>query len=162
MQVVDIATPSVCKKPTMINAWSCVICAVGTPITCLRQIIKRTRILTANKLMKSKLKTSVLNLGLLAAVSATAMVGNTAWAADPLAGRGKAETCLGCHGIPAYVNVYPTYHVPKIGGQHEQYLIAALTAYRNKTRSHGTMQANAAGLSDADIADIAAYFASLK
>lgn len=84
------------------------------------------------------------------------------FAGDPAAGRNKAETCLGCHGVADYVNVYPTFHVPKIGGQHEEYLIAALLAYKNRTRSHGTMQANASSLSDEDIADIAAYFASLK
>ena len=89
-------------------------------------------------------------------------VGGVAIAGDPEAGRTKAETCLGCHGAADYVNVYPTYHVPKIGGQHEQYLVAALQAYKNKTRSHGTMQANASQLSDEDIADLAAYFASLK
>lgn len=99
-----------------------------------------------------------LTVGLFGAVT----VGGAAIAGDAAAGREKAETCLGCHGIPDYVNVYPTYHVPKIGGQHEEYLIAALKAYRSKTRSHGTMQANAGSLSDEDIADIAAYFASLK
>ena len=93
---------------------------------------------------------------------ASLLAGGTAIAGDPAVGQQKAETCLGCHGIPAQVNVYPTYHVPKLGGQHEQYLIAALTAYKNKTRSHATMQANASSLSDADIADIAAYFASQK
>jgi len=93
---------------------------------------------------------------------ASLLLGGTALAGDPAAGQQKAETCLGCHGIPAQVNVYPTYHVPKLGGQHEQYLIAALNAYKNKTRSHVTMQANASSLSDDDIADIAAYFASLK
>jgi len=86
----------------------------------------------------------------------------TSWAGDPAAGRQKAETCLGCHGIPEYVNVYPTYHVPKIGGQHADYLAAALKAYRSKERSHGTMRANANLLTDEDIADIAAYFATLK
>lgn len=85
-----------------------------------------------------------------------------AWAGDPATGREKAETCLGCHGVPHYVNTYPTYHVPKIGGQHEQYLIAALQAYRDKQRSHDTMHANASSLSDEDIADIAAYLSSLK
>jgi len=86
----------------------------------------------------------------------------TSWAADPAAGRKKAETCLGCHGIPEYVNVYPTFHVPKIGGQHADYLAAALKAYRSKERSHPTMQANASLLTDEDIADLAAYFATLK
>jgi len=81
-------------------------------------------------------------------------------AGDAAAGAGKAETCLGCHGVEHYVNTYPTYKVPKVAGQHEAYLVAALQAYRSKTRSHPTMQANAANLSDQDIADIAAYFAS--
>lgn len=99
-----------------------------------------------------------LTLGLFASLLTTGV----AFAGDPEAGKKKAETCLGCHGVADYVNVYPTYHVPKIGGQHEQYLVAALKAYKNKERSHATMQANAASLSEADIADIAAYFASLK
>lgn len=93
---------------------------------------------------------------------ASMIAGGAAFAGDPAAGQKKAETCYGCHGIPDYVNIYPTFHVPKIGGQHEEYLIAALNAYRNKTRSHPTMQANALSLSEEDIADIAAYFASLK
>lgn len=80
---------------------------------------------------------------------------------DPQAGRQKAETCLGCHGIAGYTNVYPTYHVPKIAGQHEAYLLAALQAYASGQRSHATMQAQAASLSEQDMADIAAYFASL-
>lgn len=80
-------------------------------------------------------------------------------AGDAAAGEGKAYTCLGCHGVEHYVNVYPTYKVPRVAGQHEAYLVAALQAYRDKTRSHPTMQANAANLSDQDIADIAAYFA---
>jgi len=108
--------------------------------------------------MKSMLIKSALHLGL----TATVLVAFTgAWAADPEAGRAKANTCLGCHGVADSVNVYPTYHVPKIGGQHEQYIIAALKAYKDKTRSHSTMHANAASLSDEDIADIAAYFASV-
>ncbi|MBX2878886.1 MAG: cytochrome c [Granulosicoccus sp.] len=79
---------------------------------------------------------------------------------DPSAGARKAYTCLGCHGIKHYVNTYPTYHVPKIAGQHEAYLVAALQAYKNKSRSHPTMQANANLLSEQDIQDIAAWFAS--
>ncbi|MFK7994048.1 MAG: cytochrome c [Granulosicoccus sp.] len=79
---------------------------------------------------------------------------------DASAGETKAHTCLGCHGVQHYVNTYPTYHVPRIAGQHSQYLIAALQAYRAKTRSHPTMQANAALLSDQDIEDIAAWFAA--
>lgn len=81
-------------------------------------------------------------------------------AGDPEAGAQKAHTCLGCHGVKHYVNTYPTYHVPRIAGQHEAYIISALKAYRAKTRAHGTMQANAALLTDTDIEDIAAYFSS--
>jgi len=81
-------------------------------------------------------------------------------AGDAAAGAKKAHTCLGCHGVDYYVNTYPTYHVPLVAGQHEAYLVAALQAYRAKQRSHPTMQANAGLLSDQDIADIAAYFAS--
>lgn len=79
---------------------------------------------------------------------------------DAAAGETKAHTCLGCHGVQHYVNTYPSYHVPLIAGQHAEYLVAALQAYRAKTRSHPTMQANAALLSDEDIQDIAAWFAS--
>jgi len=80
---------------------------------------------------------------------------------DAEQGRIKANTCLGCHAIPSYSNAYPYYHVPKLGGQHEAYIVSALIAYRNGTRSHETMQGNAESLSDQDIADIAAYFASV-
>lgn len=81
---------------------------------------------------------------------------------DPDAGAAKAYTCMGCHGVKHYVNTYPTYHVPKIAGQHETYLIAALKSYRAGTRKHETMQANAGSLTDQDIADIAAFFANQK
>ncbi len=77
------------------------------------------------------------------------------------AGKIKAYTCTGCHGIPGYSNVYPTYKVPKIGGQNYQYLVSALNDYRNKQRDHSTMELQAASLSDQDIQDISAYFASL-
>ncbi|NVK29754.1 MAG: cytochrome c [Gammaproteobacteria bacterium] len=78
------------------------------------------------------------------------------------AGRALAETCLGCHGVAHYVNTYPTYHVPKLKGQHAEYIVEALKGYRSGERAHETMHANAAQLSDQDIADIAAYIASIK
>jgi len=84
-----------------------------------------------------------------------------ATAADPEAGRYAAQTCMGCHGVPGSTNVYPTYHVPKLGGQNEQYLTDALNAYRAGDRDHPTMQAQARALSEEDIRDIAAYFANL-
>lgn len=78
--------------------------------------------------------------------------------------RGKAlfYTCTGCHGIVDYKNAYPSYRVPKLGGQSEQYLISALNAYQNSERQHPTMQAQADGYDAQEIADIAAYLSSLK
>lgn len=75
-------------------------------------------------------------------------------------GRKKSETCMGCHAAAHYVNTYPVYHVPKLGGQHPEYIVAALNGYKTKERSHNTMHANAVSLSDQDIADIAAFFAA--
>jgi cytochrome c553 len=80
---------------------------------------------------------------------------------DVHTGRLKADTCLGCHGIANYQNVYPTYHVPKLGGQSAAYIIAALQAYQRRDRQHPTMYSQAHDLSDEDMADIAAYFSSL-
>ena len=79
-------------------------------------------------------------------------------AGDAESGRLKAQTCLGCHGVPSYGNIYPSYHVPKLVGQHAPYIVAALKAYQSGERSHPTMRAHAAGLSETDMADIAAYF----
>ncbi|MBS0431018.1 MAG: cytochrome c [Proteobacteria bacterium] len=85
---------------------------------------------------------------------AATLVGN------PQAGKSKVYTCHGCHGIPGYENAYPNYHVPRIVGQNEQYLVNALHEYQSGDRSHPTMAAQADSLSDQDIADIAAYLAS--
>lgn len=82
--------------------------------------------------------------------------------ADPARGEDLAFTCFGCHAIPGYRNSYPSYRVPKLGGQKAAYLEIALQGYRRGTRHHQTMQAQAAELSDQDIADLAAYFASLE
>lgn len=92
-----------------------------------------------------------------------------ALSALPVAAKGDAEkgkalfyTCTGCHGIADYKNVYPTYRVPKVGGQNERYLIGALTSYQKGEREHPTMQAQAESFTDQEIADIAAYLSSLK
>ncbi len=78
--------------------------------------------------------------------------------------RGKAltYTCQGCHGVTGYKNAYPTYHVPKIAGQTNEYLLSSLKGYQQGTRKHPTMQAQAQSFSEQDIADIAAYLSSLK
>lgn len=92
-------------------------------------------------------------------VCAASLSAVTLAAGDPAAGKIKSFTCMGCHGVPSYNNVYPTYKVPKLGGQHAQYLTAALQAYKDGQRSHKTMQAQAQALSEQDMQDIAAFFA---
>ena len=81
---------------------------------------------------------------------------------DAQRGKQLAYTCTGCHGIVEYKNAYPSYRVPKIGGQNEQYLVAALTGYKKGERNHPTMKAQAESFSDQDIADLAAYLSSAK
>ena len=77
-------------------------------------------------------------------------------------GRQLAYTCQGCHGVTGYKNAYPSYRVPKIGGQSAQYLTQALTEYRQGKRKPPTMQAQAQSFSEQDIADIATYLSTLK
>jgi len=91
----------------------------------------------------------------------TLMSAQTHAAGDAENGAIRGETCLGCHGVVSLTNIYPTYKVPKLGGQHPEYIIAALKGYRSGERAHPTMRAQSAGLSDQDIEDVAAYFASL-
>ena len=85
-----------------------------------------------------------------------------ALAGDAERGAVLAQTCTGCHGIPGYFNAQPAYNVPKLGGQNADYLEVALQGYRRGSRAHETMQAQASTLSDQDIADVAAYFASFE
>lgn len=99
---------------------------------------------------------------LLLAVPLTIFLSGTAYGSGNVdAGRLKADPCLGCHGIATYQNVYPTYHVPKLGGQSAAYIVSALKAYRSRDRRHSTMHSQAHDLSDEDMADIAAYFSSV-
>ena len=79
------------------------------------------------------------------------------FAADAEEGRVAFETCRGCHSAPGYSNVYPTFYVPKIGGQLAQYTVAALKAYKEQARPHGTMKANTYDLSEKTIENIAAH-----
>jgi len=99
-------------------------------------------------------------LGIASAVFLVA--GSAQGAGDPVAGKSKFYACKGCHGIPGYTNAYPTYHVPKVGGQYEPYVISALQAYKDGSRKHASMEGNAGALSDRDMADIAAYLAQFE
>jgi len=80
-------------------------------------------------------------------------------AGDPMRGAQKVQMCQGCHGILGWRTAYPeVYRVPKIAGQHPAYIVAALKAYKGGQRSHPSMDAIAASLSDQDMADVAAYY----
>ena len=93
-----------------------------------------------------------------AALTASLSSANVLAAGDAAAGEQKAQTCMGCHGVDGYFNVYPTYHVPKLWGQHADVIVAALNAYKSGARKHDTMTSQAATLSEQDMADIAAFF----
>jgi cytochrome c553 len=80
---------------------------------------------------------------------------------DSLAGAKKNAMCLGCHGILGYHASFPEVHrVPKISGQNANYIVSALTAYKNGERKHPTMRGIADTLSKQDIADLAAFYSS--
>jgi cytochrome c553 len=90
----------------------------------------------------------------------TAALAQGAAAGDPAKGRDKIQMCQGCHGIEGWRTAYPeVYRVPRIAGQHEAYLVKALQAYKGGERSHPSMRAIAASLTDQDMADVAAYYA---
>ena len=98
-----------------------------------------------------RLLAGVLVLGMAFSVTANA-------AGEAALGAIKGQTCLGCHGVKNYNNAYPTYHVPKLAGQHAGYLVAAMKAYKVGARTHATMYGNVVDLSEQDMQDIAAYF----
>jgi cytochrome c553 len=82
-------------------------------------------------------------------------------AGDAKAGAQKVQMCQGCHGIPGWRTAFPeVYHVPKIAGQHPQYFVNALKAYKSGDRKHPSMRAIAQSLSEKDMADLAAYYAT--
>lgn len=80
---------------------------------------------------------------------------------DVEAGKELGYSCLGCHGIEGYRNAYPSYRVPKLGGQKASYLVIALKGYRDGMREHPTMVGQASSLSDQQMEDVAAYLASI-
>ena len=83
-------------------------------------------------------------------------------AGDAVAGKDKSASCMACHGAEGKVSV-PMY--PNLAGQYQMYLEHSLQAYKRWERSGGqseVMKAYVSGLSDEDIADLAAYYASLK
>jgi len=119
--------------------------------------------LRAQKTLKNPMITTMKTVARVATLLlATAFFTQAALAeGDATAGKELGYTCLGCHGIEGYRNAYPSYRVPKLGGQKAGYLVIALKGYRDGTRPHPTMVAQATSLSDQDIEDVAAYLASI-
>ena len=86
------------------------------------------------------------------------LVATQARAGDAEAGKAKTATCVACHGNDGK-GTAPNY--PNIGGQNERYLIDALKGYKSGARNNPIMKPMVAALSDADIENVAAYYASL-
>ena len=104
-------------------------------------------------------KTFSLACTLLASATALPAAAQVTGNAD--AGRQKASMCVGCHNIPGYKTAFPAvYSVPKLDGQHASYIVSSLRAYKSGERKHPSMRAIAAGMSDQDMADVAAFYAS--
>ena len=95
-----------------------------------------------------------------ALISTSAAAQGAPPAGDAAKGSQKNQMCKGCHGIEGWRTAYPeVYSVPRIGGQHEAYLLKALQEYKNGERRHPSMRAIAAPLSEQDMADLAAFYA---
>ena len=74
-------------------------------------------------------------------------------------GREKVQMCQGCHGVPGFRTAFPeVYPVPRLAGQHPEYIVKALQEYKSGERTHPSMNGIAAALSDQDMADVAAYY----
>ncbi|MEJ7931159.1 c-type cytochrome [Ramlibacter sp. AN1015] len=83
----------------------------------------------------------------------------TAPAGSAAAIESKVAMCIGCHGIPGYQSSFPeVYRVPMISGQSARYIAAALNAYKTGDRKHPSMRGIAAGLSEEEINEIAAWY----
>lgn len=101
-------------------------------------------------------KTIILSAMCMALGSANVVAG------DAAAGKAKSAVCAACHGANGMAAI-KTY--PHLAGQNKEYLVSALKAYKSKQRSGGMaaiMQAQAAGLSDADMENLAEYYSTLK
>lgn len=94
---------------------------------------------------------------LIAASIGLVSLSHNAIAGDPEAGKAKSAVCAGCHGVDGNSQI-PTN--PRIAGQYEDYLVFSLTSYRDGQRQNAIMSGIASALSDEDIEDLSAWFAS--
>jgi len=101
----------------------------------------------------------IANRSLLAVAAAGLLFAGTAHAGDPELGRTKAAPCAACHGADG-MGTAPNF--PVLAGQYADYLVHVLKQYRSGERENALMAPFVAELSDADIADLAAYYAAMK
>jgi cytochrome c553 len=87
----------------------------------------------------------------------TSLAGSLLAEGTPAAGKEKAKVCEACHGLDGK-SIAPNY--PNLAGQHESYLVKALADYRAGRRTNPIMAPMAMNLSDQDIEDLAAWYAS--
>tara|TARA_B110001454_G_scaffold206243_1_gene216481 strand:- start:310 stop:612 length:303 start_codon:yes stop_codon:yes gene_type:complete len=94
------------------------------------------------------------------ALAATVMMASPVFAGgDAAAGKAKSMMCGACHGA-AGISAVPTY--PNLAGQKEAYTLKQLQDFKSGKRNDPTMKGMVAALNDADMANLAAYYASLK
>ncbi len=91
-------------------------------------------------------------------ITGLALLPAETWAGDSQAGQQRATTCFACHGVDG-VSQNPNY--PSLAGQSAEYLAKQLNAFRNGNRNDPVMSPMAQSLNDADVDNVAAYFASL-
>lgn len=86
------------------------------------------------------------------------LVGAANAAGNAEAGKTKAATCAACHGVNGNA---PVAMYPKLAGQHSDYIVKQLKDFKSGARKDPIMMGMVMGLSEADMADIAAYYQSL-
>lgn len=103
--------------------------------------------------VKSMKKTMIFLMGCWLAVGSA----QTAAGGDPVRGEKLSKACVQCHGK---TGVSPAPNFPILAGQHEDYLLHTLQGYKSGARQNPVMKGMAAGLSEQDMEDLAAYFAN--
>jgi cytochrome c553 len=100
----------------------------------------------------------VMRIALVGALSIAMICGSIAHAADIAAGKEKAELCVGCHGEGG---ISQTENIPSLAGQPDQFIQWQLVFFRAGTRKNEQMQPIVEQISNDDIRNLGAYFASL-
>lgn len=96
---------------------------------------------------------------LTSAILASSLISSNAMAADAAAGQAKSAVCAACHGPDGH-SVNPMW--PNLAGQQEMYLAKQIKDFRDGNRKDPSMSAMVAGLTDDDVANLAAYYAKQK